>query len=168
MANFTFTSLKNGNTVVSFELAESKIRPARKESIAKDILGTFAPMLINTLKRRREACAEKLRNHLNEAFTMNGGFSIAWKRKDGNIDMFNIPSYKVMEDAIRCLEQGNFDRFLNNNAYLDQTIKALLNDPELDHSDVAGIRFSTLVSLLMECLTCGAPTPASNYDLSAD
>lgn len=116
---------------------------------ALDIVGSFSGYLIVLLTRRKDACMKLLRNHINDVF-YNNGFTIAWHRKDGTTGYFNIPSYQVMEDAIKLLKDGKYKVFLEYTAMVDQTIKAIANDPELDHSDCGSFKFSELVSVLCE------------------
>jgi hypothetical protein len=55
-----------------------------------------------------------------------------------------------MKNAISVLKEGKWKQFLESGIYLDQTLKALLNDTEQDHSDEGSFKYSELVSLLCE------------------
>ena len=59
-----------------------------------------------------------------------------------------------MKDAVKALSQSQFKSFLKNKLWIDQTLKALLNDTEQDHSDMGGFRYSQLVSILCELQAC--------------
>ena len=117
-----------------------------------DLLGSFAPRMIEALQARMSACRQKLLAHIGEAWTPCVGI-ICWQRSDGVTDHFSQSSYETMGRAIMNLSAGNFAGFFENVLEVDQTLKALLNMPELDHSDCGGFRFSELVSALMEALT---------------
>ena len=118
-------------------------------SNALDVIGAFSSYLIVLLKRRGEACMKLLRSHINDVF-FNDGFTIAWHRKDGTVGYFCIPGYENIQCAIRILEDGQYEEFLKNPQAVDQAIKAIMNDPELDHSDAGSFKFSELVSILCE------------------
>ena len=118
-------------------------------SNALDVIGEFSSYLIVLLKRRGEACMKLLRSHINDVF-FNDGFIIAWHRKDGTVGYFCIPGYENIQCAIRILEDGQYEEFLKNPQAVDQAIKAIMNDPELDHSDAGSFKFSELVSILCE------------------
>lgn len=113
------------------------------------IIDSFSSYLVTLLKNRKEACMKLLRSHLNDIF-YNNGFTIAWHRKDGTTGYFNIPTYKLMCEAIQALKLGNYEIFLNSKPMIDQAIKAVMNEPSLDHSDAGTFKFSELVSVLCE------------------
>jgi hypothetical protein len=116
---------------------------------ALDIIGSFSAYLTLLLKRRMEACSKLLNNHLNDVF-YNDGFRIAWHRKDGSVGYFNTISYGTMCEAVHTLQLGNYKTFLDSKSMIDQVIKAIMNDPDLDHADSGSFKFSELVSVLCE------------------
>ena len=120
-----------------------------------DLMGSFAPRLIAVLEARMESCRQKLVEHMSEAYAPYPG-CICWQRKDGTTDHFFQASYEAMERGINLLNEGKWMVFLKDIPVVDQTLKALLNMPELDHSDCGGFRFSELVSALTENLTVPA------------
>jgi len=128
---------------------------ARQRGIAimMDIIGAFSPKLIASLERRMQACQRNLLNHL-EDIEYNDGMHICWRRKDGTGGDFNIPSFQAMQDCVKALEHSCFKEFCTKKAWVDQTLKALLNDTEQDHSDMGGFRYSQLVSILCELQAC--------------
>lgn len=161
MKNVSFVETEN-NVKMSFELlipkksgkgADGDIDFYRQRAFARmlDIIGAFSPRIIASLQRRMQACQKNLLNHLDE-IEYNDGFSICWRRKDGSGGTFNIPSFKAMQDATKALEMSCFKSFVQEKLWIDQTIKALLNDTEQDHSDMGGFRYSELVSILCELL----------------
>lgn len=116
---------------------------------ALDIIGSFSAYLTLLLKRRGEACMKLLRSHISDVF-YNNGFTIAWHRKDGTTGYFNVPTYGNIQEAIKQLQHGRYKEFLNTPSSVDQAIKAIMNDPELDHADSGSFKFSELVSVLCE------------------
>jgi hypothetical protein len=100
-----------------------------------------------------EACQSNLLNHLEDCVAHDAQV-ITWTRKDGTQGGFSIVSFEVMEKAVCALKKGAWWEFATKKEMVDQTIKALLNDTEQDHSDCGGFRYSelcsTLISLLLE------------------
>jgi hypothetical protein len=121
----------------------------RSPNKSLDIIGSFSAYLTLLLKRRGEACMKLLRNHINDVF-FNDGFTIAWHRKDGSVGYFCIPGYESTYRAIDQLQHGRYKEFLVTPSSVDQAIKAIMNDPELDHADCGSFKFSELVSVLCE------------------
>jgi hypothetical protein len=128
---------------------------ARQRGIALmiDIIGAFSPRIIASLERRMQACQRNLLNHL-EDIEYNDGKHICWRRKDGTGGDFNIPSFEAMQNCIKALEKSDFKMFCTRRSWIDQVLKALLNDTEQDHSDMGGFRYSQLVSILCELQSC--------------
>lgn len=118
-----------------------------------DIIGAFSSRLVASLERRMQACEQNLIRHLDD-IEYNDGRHICWRRKDGSGGDFNVPSFKAMQDCVKALEHSCFKDFCKNKAWIDQTLKALLNDTEQDHSDCGGFRYSQLVSILCELQAC--------------
>lgn len=141
---------KGGNCGSDFDIDK-----ARKQGIATmiDIIGAFSPRLIASLERRMNACQQLLVNHLND-IEYNDGRHICWRRKDGTGGEFNVPSFKGMQDAVKALEHSCFLEFCSKKMWIDQTLKALLNDTEQDHTDMGGFPYSRLVSILCELQAC--------------
>lgn len=118
-------------------------------ALMMDIIGAFSPRIIASLERRMQACQRNLLNHL-EDIEYNDGKHICWRRKDGTGGDFSIPSFEAMQDCVKALEKSDFKVFCTKKFWIDQTLKALLNDTEQDHSDMGGFRYSQLVSILCE------------------
>ena len=135
--------------------ADGDIESFRQRAFARmlDIIGAFSPRIIASLERRMQACQRNLLNHL-EDIEYNDGHHICWRRKDGSSGDFNIPSFQAMQDAIENLNHSRFAIFVKNKVWIDQTLKALLNDTEQDHSDAGGFKYSQLVSILCELQAC--------------
>lgn len=123
------------------------------QEYAKSIIETYVDILIGTLTRRMTACALHLQLHLDDIDYADNCGHICWKRRDGSYGQFNVKSYEAMENAIKALKQGCFGEFLEKPAWIDQTLKALLNDPEDTHKDFKEHKYSELVSLLCEAHT---------------
>ena len=165
MKNTTFSETEKG-VLMSFDLLIPKksgkpagsdfdFDKARQRGIALmiDIIGAFSPRIIASLERRMQACQRNLLNHL-EDIEYNDGQHICWLRKDGTGGDFNIPSFEVMQNCIKALEKSDFKMFCTRRSWIDQVLKALLNDTEQDHSDMGGFRYSQLVSILCELQAC--------------
>ena len=125
----------------------------RGEAVMLDIIGAFSPRIIASLERRMQACQQLLVSHLKD-IEYNDGRHISWYRKDGTAGCFNVPSFQAMQDCIKALEHSCFKEFATKKIWVDQTIKALLNDVEQDHSDMGGFKYSQLVSILCELQAC--------------
>ena len=165
MKNTTFLETEK-NVEMSFTLLVPKksgkpagsdfdLDKARQRGVAlmMDIIGAFSSRIIASLERRMQACQRNLLNHL-EDIEYNDGMHICWRRKDGTGGNFNIPSFQAMQDAVKALENSDFKMFCTKRSWIDQTLKALLNDVEQDHSDTCGFRYSQLVSILCELQAC--------------
>ena len=120
---------------------------------SKGIIEAYVDTLIASLTRRMNACIVHLELHLDDIEYADNCGHIVWKRHDGTRGQFNVPSYKVMEEAVHLLKQGKFGEFLENPSRIDQTLKALLNDPVDNHKDLKEYKYSELVSLLCEAHT---------------
>ena len=118
-----------------------------------DVIGAFSPRIIASLTRRMNACQQLLVNHLND-IEYNDGRHICWARKDGQFGNFNVDSFKAMQDTVKAFEHSCFKEFCTKKPWIDQVLKALLNDTEQDHSDMGGFRYSQLVSILCELQAC--------------
>ena len=120
------------------------------QEYAQGIIEDYVDTLIGTLQRRMAACMLHLQLHLEDIDYADSYGHICWKRKDGSYGQFNVRSYDAMEQAIEVLKKGNFGEFLNNSIWIDQTLKALLNDPVGNNVNTKEHKFSELVSLLCE------------------
>lgn len=123
----------------------------RRKARACDILGSFAKRISASLQRRMHACLTIMLSHAQD-FYSPAHKCIQWDRKDGSRNYFNIESYNEMLNCEKALHMGELDSILKNAFWIDQILKALLNDPVefQDHSDAGGFRYSELVSLLCE------------------
>lgn len=119
-----------------------------------DIIGAFSPRLIGSIKRRINACQTNLLNHLNDIEYCDEMGHICYHRSDGTIGNFNIRSFEAMNDCIKALEHSCFLDFVQNKLWIDQTLKALLNDTEQNHDDCKAFKYSQLVSILCELQSC--------------
>jgi len=142
---------KSGKSAGSdFDLDKAR---ERGTALMMSIIEAFSPHIIASLERRMQACQSLLLAHIND-IEYNDGMHICWRRKDGTGGDFNIPSFQAMQDCVKALEHSCFKEFCTKKVWIDQTLKALLNDTEQDHSDMDGFRYSQLVSILCELQAC--------------
>ena len=126
----------------------------RSKNYALDLIGAYSPILISSLERRMQACEQNLIRHLDDIEYADNCGHIVYVRKDKTRGNFNIPSFNAMKDAIKALHQSQFKSFLGNKSWIDQTLKALLNDTEMHHEDKGCFKYSELISLLCELQAC--------------
>ena len=137
---------------VDFDIDKSR---KHAEAFLFDLIGSFAPRMIASLQRRMRACQENLIRHLDTVEYSDECGHIVYRRKDGSTGTFNVPSFNAMKDAVKALKQSDWRGFKDNPIFIDQTLKALLNDTEQDHSDCGKLKYSDLVSFLCEAHFCG-------------
>lgn len=117
-----------------------------------DILGSFSDIIKSSLERRMAACQQNLINHIQNV-EFNDGRHIVYSRKDGS-GTFNVPSFQGMQDCIKALQESQFKSVLKNKLWVDQILKALLNDVEQHHEDQGVFKYSDLISMLCELHAC--------------
>ena len=153
---FKATPNENGMQI-TFNIPRKDLEPeflSHEQSVAllMDILGAFSKRIIESLKRRQEACVAKLVKNMGSAFVREFGAQIFFK-EGKRLCTFNIPSYQVMDKCVDMLQNSQFREILEHPqvfVFADQMLKALLNDPEQNHEDAGGFKYSQLVSLLCE------------------
>ena len=126
----------------------------RSKGYALDLIGAYSPILIASLERRMKACEQNLIKHLDSIKYADECGHIVYVRKDNTRGSFNVPSFNAMKDAVKALSQSQFKSFFENKFWVDQTLKALLNDTEQHHEDKGCFKYSELVSLLCELQAC--------------
>ena len=119
-----------------------------------NLVEAYSPLVIASLERRRQAGEQNLIKHLDSIEYADNCGHIVYVRKDKTRGNFNVPSFNAMKDAIKALSQSQFKSFLENKFWIDQTLKALLNDTEMHHEDMKGFKYSELISLLCELQAC--------------
>jgi len=119
-----------------------------------DLIGVYSSILIASLERRMQACEQNLIRHLDDIEYADNCGHIVYVRKDKTRGSFNIRSFNAIKDAIKALSQSQFRSFVKNKFWIDQTLKALLNDTEMHHEDKGCFKYSELVSLLCELQAC--------------
>jgi hypothetical protein len=142
---------------ITFDIPRKDLEPEPLSNdqcvaLSMDILGAFSKRIIESLKRRQEACVAKLVKNMGSAFVQEFGTQIFFK-EGKRLCTFNIPSYQVMDECIDMLQNSQFREILEHPqvfVFADQMLKALLNDPEQNHEDAGGFKYSQLVSLLCE------------------
>lgn len=126
----------------------------RSKGYALDLIGAYSPILIASLERRMQACEQNLVRHLDDIEYADNCGHIVYVRKDKTRGNFNVPSFNAMRDAVKALSQSQFKSFLENKIWIDQVLKALLNDTEMHHEDKGYFKYSELISLLCELQAC--------------
>lgn len=126
----------------------------RSKGYALDLIGAYSPILIASLERRMRACEENLVRHLNDIEYADNCGHIVYVRKDKTRGNFNVPSFNAMKEAVAALHRSQFKAFFENKFWVDQTLKALLNDTEQHHEDKGCFKYSELISLLCELQAC--------------
>ena len=128
----------------------------RQKSIgySMDLVDAYSPILIASLERRMQACEENLIRHLDDIEYSDNCGRIVYVRKDKTRGNFNVSSFNAMRDALVALRNGKYKSFLENKCWIDQMLKALLNDTEMHHEDKGSFKYSELVSLLCELQAC--------------
>ncbi len=121
-----------------------------------DLLGTFSKRIIDSLERRMRACQENLIRHLDDVVYSDEAGCIVYRRKDGSEGKFNTVSFNAMKDCVKALKQSCWRDVLSNPFWIDQILKALLNDTEQDHRDEGVLKYSDLISLLCEIHLIGS------------
>lgn len=122
----------------------------KREAHNWDLLGTFSKRIIDSLERRMRACQENLVRHLDDVVYSDEFGCIVYRRKDGSEGKFNTHSFNAMIDCVKALKQSCWRSILENPFWIDQILKALLNDTEQNHSDESVLKYSDLISLLCE------------------
>ena len=113
----------------------------------RDVIGTFAEVIIAALTARREACLDMLMRNIDN-IVHNDGQQIVFKKNNGSYHTFNVHTYEAMDDAIAFMSKGDF-KSLKKKHY-DQIAKALywIEKP----ADRNGISFGDLISWVTEML----------------
>ena len=125
-----------------------------------DILGSFSDIIKASLERRMEACQQNLINHIQDV-EFNDGRHIVYHRRDGSVGTFNVPTFQAMQDCVKALKESQFKSVLKNKLWVDQILKALLNDVEQHHEDQGRFKYSDLISMLCELHAC--PIESLNF-----
>lgn len=89
-------------------------------------MNAWAPVCIEALKMRMDACIQMLERHRKDIISVNED-AVEFKKDNGSIHRFHIRSYNLMEQTITNFQNG--DLSLNRDtAY--QLVKALYWIPE--------------------------------------
>ena len=119
----------------------------RRRMDYRDVIGTFAEVIIAALTARREACLDMLTRNIDN-IVHNDGQQIIFKKNNGSYHTFNVHTYEAMDDAIAFMGKGDFKSL--KKMHYDQITKALywIEKP----ADRNGISFGNLISCLTEML----------------
>ena len=166
MKNTSFVKTENGiqmNVQIGINYCNKQkggsdfdIDAMRQRSVgySMDLVGAYSPILIASLERRMRACEENLIRHLDDIEYADNCGHIVYVRKDKTRGSFNVRSFNAMKDAVKALSQSQFKSFTENKFWIDQTLKALLNDTEQHREDRGCFKYSELISLLCELQAC--------------
>ena len=157
----TTQNSKNLDSIVGSDFADSTVKIVKRVTLPfkitsdsdrprmdyRDVIGTFAEVIIAALTARRDACLDMLTRNIDN-IVHNDGQQIIFKKNNGSYHTFNVHMYEAMGDAITFMSKGDF-RFLEREHY-DQIAKALywIEKP----ADRNGISFGNLISWVTEML----------------
>lgn len=114
----------------------------------QDIMNAWAPVCIEALKMRMDACVQMLEDHRKDIISANED-AVEFKKDNGSIHRFDISSYNLMEQTITNFQNG--DLSLNRGtAY--QLVKALYWIPEKLKAERKGIGFELFISFVLSHL----------------
>lgn len=114
----------------------------------QDIMNAWAPVCIEALKMRMDACVQTLEHHRKDIISVNED-AVEFKKDNGSIHRFHIRSYNLMEQTITNFQNG--DLSLNRDtAY--QLVKALYWIPEKLKAERKGVGFELFISFVLSHL----------------
>ena len=116
-----------------------------------DIIGTFADVIIRAVEARMDSCVCMLMRN-SDKITFADEQSVQFKKNNGQFHVFSHISFKVMQDIIVALKNGEFAYILDSKYACDQIAKALYWVPEEDRKERNGIGFGRLVSVIINNL----------------
>jgi hypothetical protein len=112
------------------------------------IMNAWAPVCIEALKMRMDACVQMLEHHRKDIISVNED-AVEFKKDNGSIHRFHIRSYNLMEQTITNFQNG--DLSLNRDtAY--QLVKALYWIPEKLKAERKGVGFELFISFVLSHL----------------
>lgn len=123
------------------------------EHVWKDLLGSWADVLILALESRMDSCVSMLFRNRNNVI-MADEYRVVFKKANGQIHSFNHLSFQVMEIMLNTIKLGNWDEFMSQEAGVRQLLKALYWIPEDQRQDHGGFSFGQLISCLEEFTFC--------------
>lgn len=109
-----------------------------------DVIKAFAPTLKSAIGERMDQCWRSLVNNLD---------NIGEVTPDGRVGYvgghFSLPTFELMGNMIKALDQRDYHPFIEKKAFADQALKALLLGHVL-RVDQDGIKFEMLIGILCE------------------
>lgn len=129
-----------------------KAQPMDIRALELDIIGTFADVIIRALEARMDSCVSMLMRNSDKIMFANDQF-VQFKKNNGQLHVFHHSSFKVMQDTIVALKNGEFAYILNSVYACDQIAKALYWVSEEERKERNGIGFGRLVSVIMNNLS---------------
>lgn len=110
----------------------------------QDIMNAWAPVCIEALKMRMDACVQMLERHRKDIISVNED-AVEFKKDNGSTHRFHIRSYNLIEQTITNFQNG--DLSLNRDtAY--QLVKALYWIPE----KLKAVGFELFISFVLSHL----------------
>lgn len=119
----------------------------------KDLLGSWADVLILALESRMDSCVSMLFRNRNNVI-MADEYRVVFKKSNGQIHSFNHLSFQAMEIMLNTIKLGSWDEFMSQEAGVRQLLKALYWIPEDQRQDHGGFSFGQLISCLEEFTFC--------------
>lgn len=120
----------------------------RVVTTSQDIMNAWAPVCIEALKMRMDACIKMLERHSKDIVSADKHV-IEFKKDNGDVHRFNIQSYRLMKQTVINFQNG--DLSLNRDtAY--QLVKALCWIPEELKAEQKGVGFELLISFVLSHL----------------
>ena len=112
-----------------------------------NVIGTFSDVIIDALEKRMESCVDMLSRNLFNIVESNE-FHIMFKKEDGSCHSFNHISFRVMQEAIRFINEERLEDL--GKRHYDQILKALywIENPAPRN----GVSFGNLVSMCMDVM----------------
>ena len=157
----TTQNSKNLSSMVSADFSDSTVKIVKRVTLKfiitsdsnrpkmdyRDVIGTFAEVIIAALTARRKTCMDMLTRNIDN-IVHNDGQQIIFKKNNGSYHAFNVYTYEAMDDAIAFMSKGDFKSL--KKMHYDQIAKALywIEKP----ADRNGISFGNLISCITEML----------------
>ncbi|HHX70544.1 MAG TPA: hypothetical protein GX708_21140 [Gallicola sp.] len=127
---------------IPFKILEDPITTHRTTF---SVIDTFSDVIIDALEKRMESCMDMLNRNLFNVVESNE-HHVMFKKENGSYHSFNHASFRIMQEAIRVIDERHIDRL--RRSHYDQIIKALywIEKPEQRNN----ISFGNLISACAE------------------
>jgi hypothetical protein len=125
--------------------------PIDIKALELDIIGTFTDVIIRALEARMDSCVCMLMRNSDKVIFADENV-VQFKKNNGQFHVFCHTSFKVMQDTIKALNEGDLPYLLTSKRACEQVAKALYWVPEEDRKERNGIGFGRLVSVIINNL----------------